>query len=101
MSHVELRERAQRQLTVAYEWYEGESPGLGEDLLEAIVEILEVVRTTPRAFPVSRPGIRRALVRRFPFAIHYTALDTVGATESADRIVVLAIVHTRRHPDVA
>jgi plasmid stabilization system protein ParE len=34
--------------------------------------------------------VRRALVRRFPYAVYYVA--------EPDQISILAVIHTRRHP---
>jgi toxin ParE1/3/4 len=37
-----------------------------------------------------RPRIRRALLKRFPYGVFYT--------EFPDRIQVIAIIHSRKHP---
>ena len=44
----------------------------------------------PLKYSVLRSGVRRALARRFPYAIYFSVEDDV--------IVVLAVLHTARNP---
>jgi plasmid stabilization system protein ParE len=44
----------------------------------------------PEAMPVAYRGARRALLRRFPYAVYYSV--TEGTVE------VQAVLHTRRNP---
>jgi plasmid stabilization system protein ParE len=48
------------------------------------------IERTPLHFPQAEPGIRRAVMRRFPYAAYFAV--------EADRIAVLAVFHHRRHP---
>jgi plasmid stabilization system protein ParE len=48
------------------------------------------VLESPAQFPEVEPGIRRALARRFPFAVYFL--------DEADAVVVLAVLHVRRSP---
>jgi toxin ParE1/3/4 len=49
---------------------------------------LDLIASRPESFPTRAENVRRALVRRFPYAVYYRLED--------ERIVVLAIVHTSR-----
>ena len=60
--------------------------------MQCIEVALSRIRSNPRFFPVVYRGLRRAVVRRFPFAILYE----VGAGE----IQIIAVFHSRRNPDV-
>ena len=48
---VVLRTRAERDTRTAFEWYESQQPGLGEDFLTCLREKLEVLRKAPRIVP--------------------------------------------------
>ncbi len=51
---------------------------------------IEVVRRNPEQFPRVDGEVRRALVRRFPYAVLYLA-----APES---VAIIAVFHTSRYP---
>lgn len=44
----------------------------------------------PQQYPVVLKGVRRAVLRRFPYAIYFRERD--------DLLVVLAVFHGRRNP---
>ena len=54
-----------------------------------IDEALTRISRHPAAYPIVYPQLRRAVVRRFPFAIFY----------ELDSIQVVAIFHSRRNPE--
>lgn len=85
-----LRPAAAAELEEAFRWYERQRPGLGEELLRAVDSALVDVLEQPLRHPEIHRDVRRALVRRFPFAVFYRLLD--------DRLVVLAILHGGRDP---
>ena len=89
---VFVREDAVEDLQAATSWYEGQRPGLGDELTEEFDTTMRRAASTPEAFPFVLPTIRRALVKRFPYAIYFR---TVG-----DAIQVLAVFHARRDPAV-
>ena len=74
----------------AYQWYEAQQSGLGEEFLEAVRAMMESVVATPERFPVVHRQTRRALLRRFPYGLYYRIID--------DQIVVVACMHARRDP---
>ena len=83
---------AATDLTAAHDWYEDQSAGLGAEFLRAVDAILAAVQRTPATFPAVRGRTRRALLRRFPYGVFFV--------EAGDEVVVLAVVHGRRHPRV-
>ena len=92
MSSVPLlvRKEAAADIVEAVEWYEGRSVGLGTEFLKAVREVLTTVETSPQRFPIVRGDIRRASLRRFPYAVFYVV--------QIERTVVLACTHFRRDP---
>jgi plasmid stabilization system protein ParE len=87
--------QAKRELHQAMAWYDRESPGLGEVLLEEVDATLEKIARYPQigALAPMVPaglGARRVLLSRFPFAVVYR--------EYQDQIRVLALAHGQREP---
>ena len=72
-------------------FYESKCDGLGAAFRIAVGEALQQIVAAPEMFPIIRSGIRRCLVRRFPYAVlfHYDG-------EIAD---VLVVTDLRRKPD--
>jgi hypothetical protein len=93
---VQLHPDAEGDLCEAALRYEDQVAGLGDDLLAEVERWLEILPETPDTWPRwpdaphRHPPVRRALLRRFPFAIAYQAFE--------DRILVLAVAHTSRRP---
>lgn len=81
---------ADSELAEARVWYAFQRNGLDVELMQRIDETLERIRDAPNRFPRVYRKIRRALVRKFPFAIFYEA--------TTDEIVVFAVFHLRRDP---
>jgi plasmid stabilization system protein ParE len=81
---------AERDINEAYAWYEGRDPGLGEDYLRSLDACLLSVRTTPEAFRNVVRDYRRAVLRRFPYAVYYK--------DTQDSVVVYAVLHSAQDP---
>ncbi len=85
-----FRPIAQLELDEAIGFYERQKPGLGTEFKDAVERMLGGIVAAPLRFHPVRGEIRRALLRRFPYAIHF--LPEPGA------IIVLAVFHTKRDP---
>lgn len=83
-----VRPLAEQDLLEAQEWYDGQRPGLGSEFRTAIDDLLQRVAGHPRAYPVVYRGLRRAVVRRFPYLVYFA----VGP----QTITVVACLHGRR-----
>ena len=81
---------AEAELNEAFDWYESRVAGLGSEFTRAVGAVFSWIDRSPEQFGRVHGEIRRALVRRFPYAIYYV-LDS-------EQISVIACVHTRRHP---
>jgi plasmid stabilization system protein ParE len=91
MRRLILRPEAGLDIEGATLWYEGRQAGLGSRFLGELDRVLERVQRHPMQFPELEPGVRRAVLRRFPYGLYFT--------DEADRVTVLAVLHLRRHPD--
>jgi plasmid stabilization system protein ParE len=87
---VIFRPIAALELDEAMGWYERQKAGLGLEFKEAVDQMLARVTATPERFQPVHGEVRRALLRRFPYAIHFLP--------EPDAIIVLAVFHTRRDP---
>jgi plasmid stabilization system protein ParE len=85
-----LRRVAEREFDDSIAWYEREREGLGREFQAAVGQYLQRIANHPEWFPKVRGEVRRAVVRRFPFVIHFL-VETNG-------VVILAIFHTSRAP---
>lgn len=74
----------------AYQWYEQRGRGLGEDFLAAVRTTLDRIQLNPELHAVIYRELRRALVRRFPYAVYYRV--------ERERIAVVAVHHGKRDP---
>lgn len=74
----------------AYCWYEDRRPGLGEEFLGCVDACIQGICRMPDRNPVIHEEYRRALVRRFPYAVFYEY--------TADMVTVYSIFHTSQDP---
>jgi plasmid stabilization system protein ParE len=82
--------RADLDIEATFHWYENEQPGLGRDFLDELRATYDRIVKGPLKYQELRSSIRRALVRRFPYAVYFAVEDDV--------IVVLAVLHASRDP---
>ena len=82
---------ARAELIDAQDWYENEAPGLGRRFRAAVDAVVQRISSNPGQFPVVYKGIRRALLRRFPYALMFVS-EADGAS------TVIACFHGSRDP---
>ena len=85
-----VRPQAEGDLLEAFLWYEEQRAGLGVDLIEQVERVFDRIREHPLEPPLVHRTLRKTLVRRFPYAVFFTADDL--------RIDVVAVMHTARDP---
>jgi plasmid stabilization system protein ParE len=59
------------ELDVAAAWYNSVRAGLGDDLVRCVEQALNRIADHPEAFTMILPGVRRTLVRRFPYGLFF------------------------------
>lgn len=82
---------AEHDVGEAYHWYEGRQVGLGEDFLRRVDACIQGILRNPEGHRTVYEFYRRALIRRFPYAIFYEYTDDV--------VTVYCVFHTSREPD--
>lgn len=83
--------RADLDIRAAFQWYQGQRPGLGVEFLSELRRAYERLLDGPLKYQELRSGIRRVMLRRFPYAVYF-AVD-------AHVIVVIAVLHGSRDPE--
>ena len=88
-----LLPEAKADVADAYAWYEDQSLGLGIEFLRCVEVTLLSIQRTPLIYLIVHESYRRALVRRFPFAVFF---EVDG---KRNRCVVYSVFHCSQHPD--
>lgn len=93
MTPVELRSlpEADADIESAFEWYERNQANLGHRFLAELRACYARISSGPLKYQVLRGEIRRALLKRFPYAVYFVAGE--------DHCLVLAVLHAGRDPE--
>mgnify|MGYP002777084809 CR=1 FL=1 len=85
-----FRPEVRAELDKAYNWYEDQQEGLGDDSLNCVDEKINQIQQMPELYAIVHKDIRRVEIRRFPYLIYYRVV--------VDRVIVLAVLHGRINP---
>ena len=88
---VIFHSEARTELVEAAAYYDERAGGLGMDFHDEVLAAIELTLRHPRMWPDIGDGIRRCLVRRFPYAVLYETTPFY--------FYVYAVMNLRRHPD--
>jgi plasmid stabilization system protein ParE len=89
---IRYRREARSEFDAAFDWYEAQRQGLGDEFSDEVRAVLDLIRQVPELHPVVYRDIRRAVVKRFPYTVYYRV--------ESSRILVIAVIHNRRDPSV-
>lgn len=87
---IEAGPAVEADIEAAFDWYELEEPELGFEFLEELRAAYLRILESPLGYQELRSSIRRALTRRFPYAVYFSIEDNI--------IIVVAVLHTARDP---
>ena len=88
-----IRAEAEADLVEACRWYEQQVPGLSAQLLLCVDAVMASIERNPQLYPVVYKNvIRRALTRRFPYAVFFV--------EGERTIAVIGVIHAKRSPRI-
>ena len=82
--------RVDLDVEAAFAWYENERPGLGLEFLDELRATYNRIADGPLKYQDLRSGIRRALLKRFPYAVYFAV--------EGDVVVVIAVLRASRDP---
>ena len=81
---------AEQDLADAKAWYERKQEGLGERFILCVEAALDHIRRSPAGATEIYPGVRRVVVRKFPYGVFYRV--------DPDQIGIIAVYHSKRDP---
>jgi toxin ParE1/3/4 len=87
---IAFSEEAEEDIANAYNWYEQELPGLGDEFIIAINTGVTSIQSNPLAYSFRKGKIRGFTIKRFPYIILY--VTGLGIIE------VISVFHTKRKP---
>jgi len=85
---------AKEDIREAAKWYNKKSQGLGKRLTAEVRGKVRFIRQNPTASIVRYDDVRTAVLNIFPYMVHYTV------DEHSQTIVVSAVLHTSRDPEL-
>ena len=87
---IRLLDVAQQELDEAVEYYNAESPGLGDRFLIEALAAFERIKQFPKAWHPYTENTRRCQTRRFPYGIVYQVLES--------EILIVAVANLHKRP---
>jgi toxin ParE1/3/4 len=87
---IEAGPAVEADIETTFDWYELEEPELGFEFPEELRAVFLRILESPLGYKELRSSIRRALTRRFPYAVYFLIENNI--------IVVVAVLHTARDP---
>lgn len=87
---LEITSEARQDLQDAYDWYEDQKTGLGDQFVSQFKAACKSVIKSPEGYQSIRT-FRQIPLKRFPFLVLYDLID--------GKIVVFGVFHTRKNPD--
>ena len=89
---VIVQPEAEADMAEAFAWYERRVSGLGHDFLTEVDRAIERIADAPLLAAAIHRDARRAIPRRFPYAIYYIL--------RGETVFVIAVLHQRRNPSL-
>ena len=89
--NIEYHPALEKEVQEIRGYYNDRVPGLGDQFLTSFESQVLDIAHSPTRWMVLEGGIRRALMRRFPYVIYYRIL-------SENRIRITVVKHAKRHP---
>ena len=92
--HLKIDIDAFNDIQETSEWYEMQLKGLGLRYKAQTKKQINSLKKNPYLFAIKYNGVRCRKIEKFPFLIHYT-ID-----EELNMIIVFAVFHTSRSPEI-
>jgi len=88
---ITFLEEAKDELDQAIEYYDLQSPGLGQQFLQEILNTLDRVASFPQAWHPLSENTRRCQTVRFPYGLIYAVLE--------NEILIISVSNLHREPN--
>ena len=90
MSRVNIQPSAIADADIAAAWYEGQRSGLGIEFILEFDSAIERAAEYSESYEILYRGVRRVLLRRFPYAMYFVVENTI--------VEVFAVIHQHQEP---
>lgn len=87
---IKLHSEARKEFFEAADYYEDQVVGLGDDFIDEVEKVLDVIEQQPMSGTKITNTERRFLVSRFPYGVIYSV--------EAGQIVIFAVMNLKRKP---
>ncbi len=88
---ITFLEEAQKELDQAIEYYDFQSPNLGQQFLQEVLSALDRIASFPQAWHALSDNTRRCQTVRFPYGLIYSELK--------NEILIISVSHLHREPN--
>ena len=93
--HIFYLDEVEIDIIEARTWYKASDTKLENRFIDAIENTILKIQAWPKAYSIRYKNVRIAHPPIFPYGIHFYIDDV------QNRIVIIAIIHGRRHLDIA
>jgi toxin ParE1/3/4 len=90
--NVLILSEAESDIDSAYIWYELKQINLGAKFFKKVNESVQYISNNPYSSRNIYKGIRRIIMRKFPYGIYYTV------NIESKEIQIIGVIHFRRSP---
>jgi plasmid stabilization system protein ParE len=91
LSELQFHKEASQEVREAYLWYAERDQKTARLFAGEINIAIEKIRRSPKRWPRYDGSVRRYVLHSFPFQIVYYL-------DGANKVIVLAVAHTRKRP---
>jgi hypothetical protein len=91
MSVLRFHPEADFEMMEAAIMYETLQHDLGKRFLSEVQNALTHIQINPKLYPVIYRDVRKCMTKTFPFNVIFR--------RTGDQIVIMAVMHQKRHPD--
>lgn len=83
-----FREEVKHEIASAYNWYEIQKIGLGDEFLDELEKGFDLLQSKPRYFGFINQSQRRLVLKRFPYKIVYEIFD--------NEVIIFTVRHSKQ-----
>ena len=85
--------QAKQDISDAAQWYNSKKKGLGRRFTKEVRSIVKFICKNPETFEIRYDDTRCAILKVFPYMVHYT----INKKDKA--VIIAAVFHTSLSPD--